>query len=268
MTFKAQWLALREPYDARARNRDVLAAAASSLDRQPAPMIVDLGCGTGATLRALAPHLGPRQNWRLIDNDLGLLARAAGCERPPGASVMTTAVDLSRDVEAALDGAVDLVTATALFDLVSAEWLERFVIEAAARRLPVYAALTYDGGGALEPADPFDQAVIAAVNHHQRSDKGFGAALGPAAAGEAIAWFQRVRYSVVQGASDWMFGPNDRQIQEEVLAGWAGAAQEEGALSLADLLAWLTRRRELIAAGVARMRVGHVDFFARPIATR
>jgi hypothetical protein len=267
VTFKADWLALREPYDARARNRDVIAAVASSFDRQPAPMIVDLGCGTGAMLRALAPHLGPRQSWRLIDNDLGLLARAAG-EGTPGVTVVTMAVDLSRDVEAALDGAVDLVTASALLDLVSAEWLERFVIEAAARRLPVYAALTYDGGAVLKPADPFDQAVIAAVNHHQRSDKGFGAALGPAAAGEAIAWFQRVRYSVVQGASDWMFGPPDRRIQEEVLAAWAGAAQEEGAVPLADLLAWLTRRRELIAAGVARMRVGHVDFFARPIATR
>jgi len=268
VTFKAEWLALREPYDARARNRDVLAAVASSFDRQPAPMIVDLGCGTGATLRALAPHLGRRQSWRLIDNDLGLLARAGASDPPAGASVATMAVDLSRDVEAALDGAVDLVTASALLDLVSAEWLERFVIESAARRLPVYAALTYDGGATLEPADPFDQAVIAAVNRHQRSDKGFGPALGPAAAGEAIAWFERVRYSVVRGASDWIFAPRDQQIQEEILAGWAGAAREDGAVSLADLLAWLTRRRELVTAGVARMRVGHVDFFARPIATR
>ena len=54
-------------------------------------------------------------------------------------------VDLARDLEAALDGPVDLVTTSALLDLVSDDWLERLAIEAAARRLPVYAALSYDG---------------------------------------------------------------------------------------------------------------------------
>ena len=44
----------------------------------------------------------------------------------------------------ALDGPVNLVTASALLDLVSAEWLERLVNEVAARRLPFYAALNYD----------------------------------------------------------------------------------------------------------------------------
>ena len=67
---------------------------------------------------------------------------------------MTTPIDLARDLEAALDGAVDLVTTSALLDLVSADWLERFSVEAAARRLPVYAALTYDGRAMLQPADP------------------------------------------------------------------------------------------------------------------
>ena len=91
-------------------------------------------------------------------------------------------VDLARDLEAALDGPVELVTTSALLDLVSHDWLDRLVTEAAARRLPVYAALSYDGLATLEPADPFDRAVIDAVNQHQRRDKGFGPALGPDAA--------------------------------------------------------------------------------------
>ena len=33
-------------------------------------------------------------------------------------------------------------------------------------------------------------------------------------------------------------------------------------------LAWLARRRDHIEAGRSAMRVGHVDFFAYPIATR
>jgi hypothetical protein len=268
VSFAADWLALREPYDLAARNGDVLAAVAASVAGQSAIAIVDLACGTGAMLRALAPRLDLRQTWRLVDNDLGLLARAAASACPQGARVTTMPLDLARDLEAALDGAVDLVTTAALLDLVSAAWLERLAVEAAARRLPVYATLTYDGRAALEPADPLDQAVIAAVNRHQRLDKGFGPALGPAAAGATIARFHDVGYAVVHGASDWVFGPQDREIQNEVLSGWAGAARELGEVAFPDLLDWLARRRDLVAAGRSHMRVGHVDIFARPMGLR
>ena len=54
----------------------VLDAVAAFLEPRSSVQIVDLACGTGSTLRALGPHLPVRQNWRLIDNDLGLLARA------------------------------------------------------------------------------------------------------------------------------------------------------------------------------------------------
>jgi len=74
--------------------------------------------------------------------------------------------------------------------------------------------------------------------------------------------FERVGYAVVTGASDWEFAPDDRDIQLEVLSGWAGAAGELGELPQAAIDAWLARRRELVASGRSRMRVGHVDFFA------
>jgi hypothetical protein len=263
MSFSAQWLALREPYDARARSPAVIEAVAAALAHQPSVTIVDLACGTGSTLRALAPRIAARQSWRLVDNDLSLLARA-GAGSGPRASVATIPIDLAHDLEAALDGPVDLVTTSALLDLVSEEWLERFVTETAARRIPVYAALTYDGRVELQPADEFDRKVVDSVNLHQRRDKGFGPALGPAAARAVIERFERVGYSVTQGASDWTFAPQDREIQEETLAGWAAAAREQGDLPLADVVAWLTRRRELVGAGQSSIRVGHVDVFARP----
>ena len=73
--FSADWLALREPYDcARAIRR--FSTRSRSLKPLSSVRIVDLACGTGSTLRALRPHLPARQNWRLVDNDLGLLARA------------------------------------------------------------------------------------------------------------------------------------------------------------------------------------------------
>lgn len=266
--FSADWLALREPYDAAARNRSVLDAVAAAVSRLPSVSIVDLACGTGSTLRAVAPHLPVRQNWRLCDNDLGLLARAAQTQRPPEVLVTATPVDLARDLEMALDGAVDLITTSALLDLVSAEWLERFAIEAAARRLPVYAALSYDGRIQCSPADPLDSVIASAVNRHQRGDKGFGPALGPTAATAAIAQFERVGYAVRSGPADWVFAPGDRAIQDQIVAGWAGAARELGSPAPSDIAAWLTRRRDLTRAGRSSIRVGHVDFFAHPVHER
>jgi SAM-dependent methyltransferase len=262
--FSAEWLALREPYDVRARNPAVLDALAAAFRGLTAVGIVDLACGTGATLRAIAPRLPQRQNWRLADNDLGLLARAGALTEPPHRSVAARAVDLARDLELALEEPLDLVTCSALLDLVSGEWLERLVVEAAARRLPVYAALSYDGEAALDPADPFDADMIAAVNMHQRRNKGFGPALGPAAADEAIKRFERLGYSVVQGRSDWVFEPDDAPIQSEVLYGWAAAARQLGELPAEGIAAWLSGRSALVVAHRSRMRIGHVDFFARP----
>jgi hypothetical protein len=155
-----------------------------------------------------------------------------------------------------------------LLDLVSEPWLDRLVVEIVARSIPLYAALSYDGRTTLTPSDPFDAAIAAAVNAHQRTDKGFGPALGPAAAAYAIARFEALGYAVVQGTSDWVMEPDDFEIQTEILAGWAHAADEMAALSRADTSAWLTRRCDSIAAGRFSLSVGHVDFFAMPSATR
>jgi SAM-dependent methyltransferase len=265
MSFSAAWLTLREPYDARARNSAVMDAVAAAFDRRSSVSVVDLACGTGSTLRALTPRLGGRQSWRLCDNDLSLLARAPQSALP-NLNVTTMPVDLNRDLEAALDGPVDLVTTSALLDLVSESWLERFAVEAAARRLPVYAALSYDGRIEMTPAEHGDVAMVAAVNAHQRTDKGFGPALGPLAAAAAVERLERVGYSVVQGLSDWAFAPDDRDIQLEVLSGWAAAARDLGTVPVDDVIDWLKRRHAHVAAGRSSIRVGHVDFFAAPAA--
>jgi len=266
--FSAEWLALREPYDLRARNSPVLAAVAAAFADQPAVAVVDLACGAGASLRAIGPHLPARQSWRLVDNDLGLLARTAGLAQPPRLSVQARAVDLARDLEPALDGPLDLITCSALLDLVSEQWLERLAVEAAARRLPVYAALSYDGRATLLPSAAFDAEMVAALNRHQGRDKGFGPALGPQAAALAAARFEAVGYGVMQGRSDWVFGPADKSIQDTILAGWATAAGELGDVPLDRIAAWFTHRRELVADGRSRLQIGHIDLFATPTASR
>jgi hypothetical protein len=266
--FSAAWLELREPYDRSARNAAVIDAVVAAFAGQPSVSIVDLACGTGSTFRAVSPRIKTRQNWRLVDNDLGLLASASALGRPPEVTVAAKAVDLVRDLELALDGPVDLITTSALLDLVSQDWLERLMVEAAARRLPVYAALSYDGRLSFDPAEPFDADIVAAVNRHQHGNKGFGPALGPDAVASAKTIAKRVGYSFVDGSSDWTFGKADQAIQREVLRGFADAAGELRDLPSAHIADWLARRLELVAAGASGMRVGHLDFFAMPMPIR
>lgn len=267
MSFSAEWLTLREPFDTRARNADVLDAVSAYFASRLAISIVDLASGTGSTLRTIASRLPARQDWRLIDNNLSLLARAEASSGPQR-NVKTIPLDLARDLEAALDGPCDLVTTSALLDLVSKSWLERLIVETAARQLPVYAALSYDGRATLEPVDPLDKEIVAAVNAHQRTDKGFGPALGPDAALTIVQGFEAIGWQVVHGQSDWQFAQKDKRIQQETLAGWALAAKETGLVSDDAAGDWLARRLKLIDGGRSTIGVGHVDVFARPTALR
>jgi hypothetical protein len=267
MSFSAEWLTLREPFDGRARNADVLAAVAGHFASHSAVSVVDLASGTGSTLRAIAPHLPARQDWRLVDNNLSLLARAEASSGPQR-NVKTVPIDLAHDLEAALDGPCDLVTTSALLDLVSKSWLERLIVETAARQLPVYAALSYDGRATLHPVDPLDNEIVAAVNAHQRTDKGFGPALGPDAAVAIVQGFEALGWQAVRGQSDWRFEPEDVRIQQETLAGWALAAKETGLVSGDAAGDWLARRLKMIDGGFSKIRVGHVDVFARPTTRR
>ena len=60
-------------------------------------------------------------------------------------------------------------------------------------------AAVQDGKVALDPPDPFDTNIVAAVNQHQHRDKGFGPALGPEAGRRAVRSFERVGYHVLPG---------------------------------------------------------------------
>jgi hypothetical protein len=262
--FSAEWLALREPLDLRARNAGVLDAVAAAFQGRHALSIVDLGSGTGSTVRALSARLPKAQAWRLVDNDPVLLSDAFAFERPADVAVETQQFDLNGDVGPLFDGGVDLVTASALLDLVSEPWLANLAAAAAARSLPVYMALSYDGRATFSSADPLDAPVVAAVNTHQRGNKGFGPALGPRAAAAATTIFPALGYSIMQGESDWVATAGDAESQIELLRGWLHAAGETGELSRDALDGWFARRSRAVAAGELTLTVGHVDFFAQP----
>jgi hypothetical protein len=251
MGFSADWLALREPADHAARDARLLRAAAGVARHRA--VVVDLGCGTGSTRRAFGDLLADAR-WRMVDGDALLLARAGGEPYP---------LDLNRVADLPLAGA-SLVTASALIDLVSAGWIDRLVARLAELRLPFYAALSYDGRMDWTPALAGDGAVTAAFNRHQRSDKGFGPALGPEAAAYAADRLRAAGYAVATAPSDWVLGAGQAALQAALLPGIAAAAAETGVDGMAEGGAAAWRDARLAAVAGTTCRIGHLDLLALP----
>ncbi len=259
--FSADWLALREPADRLARDRclDLLDPL------HPVAEVVDLGAGTGANFRYLRSHLPSVRRWTLVDHDPALLQVAASTmPSPSGSADDRTLVETARiDLAAALDSVSwaprVLVTASALLDLVSEDWLLQLVAQCRDARAPVLFALNYDGRARLWPHEKADATIIALVNQHQRTDKGFGPALGPvAAAGVALA-LQRAGYRVRRARSDWRIDSTAPALQAALLEGWAHAAREIAPHSSAAIDDWLRRRVRHLARGRCHLSVGHED---------
>ena len=253
MPFPIAWLDLREPADHAARDPGLRSAAAALVEA--GGLIVDLGSGIGSTVRALQPHLAPSVRWRLVDHDAAVLRE--GGRRTAAEMVLC---DLSREAPP-IEGA-SLVTASALLDLVSEEWIERLADALAARRCPVYAALSYDGCMSFDPLHPGDQAMIAALNADQRTDKGFGPALGPDGAAALAAALRSRGFEVRIEASPWRLGPGDAGLVAALLPGIAGVAAGPGGMAKAEVEDWLAFRQARAADG--RCLVGHVDLLATP----
>ena len=260
--FTADWLALREPADAAARAAALVTPfiAGSGAKRH----VLDLGAGTGANLRYLASRLGGPQDWLAVDRDPVLLEVLASRSAPAGVQVRTRLLDLARDLDALPLSGCGLVTAAALLDLVSAAWLARLAARCAAARAGVLFALTYDGRVEWSPAEDGDARVRELVNSHQRTDKGFGPALGPAAAAEAGRLFAALGYRMRSARSDWELGNESRALQAALVEGWVTAAAEIAPREAAALSDWGLRRHEHIATGASRVRVGHIDLAGLP----
>ncbi len=250
MAFAADWLALREPADRAARDQNLLEQAIALAG--PAPVIVDLGCGTGSTVRTLAPLLPARTTWRLVDNDRALLDIAASDAGPSATLHLLDITDVHR---LPLDGAT-LVTCSALLDLVTEEWLREL---ARTLTVPFYAALSYNGMMRWIPAREGDESVTQAFNGHQRQDKGLGPALGPTSADTAAQVFEDAGFRVLSAESIWSLESTEAPLQRALVEGIGQAAEERGD---EDVLSWTTHR--IAAAEQTQCLIGHTDILVIP----
>jgi len=261
----ADWLALRERFDHAARSGVLTRAVADHLPRGRPIRVVDLGTGTGSNVRYLAPRLERRQEWLLVDGDAAVLqhlpARMSGA--PYASIVYTTRLQQLGDLQPDLVARCDLVTASALLDLVSEAWIARLAEYCRTAGAAALFALTYDGRSTCSPAEPEDDRVRELLNRHQRAnDKGCGRAAGPDAVAAAARSFTAIGYDVRREPSDWQLPSDARDLQRQLVQGWADAALEIAPDEDAVIRDWLARRITHIEAGRSHITVGHEDLAA------
>ena len=283
----ASWLLLREPADTQARSASLTQTVAEVIatTARDAVHVLDLGTGTGSNLRYLVSRLPPRQSWLVVDRDPTVLALVPARTSSWGASqryevstagnrsvVRGTELDCRVETEhldlVTLDTpdifvGRDLVTASALLDLVSEEWLRALAARCRTVAAAALFAINYNGRSSCVPAEPEDDMIRVLLNRHQTRSRGArGSAAGPDATAFAARYFAEVGYQVETAQSDWVLGASEDELQRQLVEGWAAAATEIAPGDTTRIDSWLERRLGHIDAGHSRVRVGHVDLAA------
>ena len=282
--FSAQWLGLREPVDHRSRNQALQVQVINYLAQvktvYPGSVhVTDLGSGTGSNLRALAPHLNSIQYWTLVDYDQTLLQVARSTLLAWADSEIESAetsstqvktlsirklnktiivkfkcVDLLNDYQAVLNEPSDLITAAAFFDLVAKPWLTKFC---ASLSKPLYTVLTYDGNEKWSPPELIDADILKAFHQHQRTDKGFGSALGPTASECLQSLLSDQQFTTVCAPSPWILNHQDSALIKQLSIGTAEAVREMASLAVTSVNQWEQSRMH-----ASRCEIGHIDIFS------
>ena len=233
------WLALREPADAAARALDLVEHLRRQLPATGRQVIHDLGCGTGAMGRWLAPLLPGPQHWVLHDRDTDLLQVAAADLPGPAANGAAVTVeakhsDITRLAPVDLADAT-LITASALLDLLTEEELAGLVAVCAGAGCPMLLTLSVVGRVDLTPADPLDRRVAA---------------------------------EVLVRPSPWRLGALEADLAAEWFTGWVRAACEQQVELTAETDVYTRRRLAQATAGRLAVTVDHADLLVLPSAER
>ncbi len=269
------WLALREPADAAARATDLVEEVRRLLPPAGRAVICDLGCGSGSMSRWLAPLLPGEQHWIMYDRDPDLLALAVAGLPDPGRvnvesrqtvesrlTAQTRRRDITRLDPGELAGA-DLITASALLDMMTGDELDRFVASCVAAGCPVLVTISVIGRVEFARADPLDGLITDAFNAHQRRTTDGRRLLGPDAAGAACEAFTRLGADVQVRPSPWRLGADQSALAAEWFSGWVAAACQQQPDLVAPAVPYARRRIAEASEGKLGVTVHHIDLLAQ-----
>ena len=220
--------------------------------------IIDLGAGTGADQRWLAPRLPFQQRWIHLDRDSAI---SRSLPLPDGTMIIDGSVEALGQLLASGSGDYRLVACSALLDVLTKGQLEAVCQALIENQVPALFSLSVTGTLSISPVDPHDQRLLDVFNDHQRRAGRAGPeavtlAVDALCAGGLTVRTQETPWQLT-AASDSMFV---EQLLQERLD--AAVAQDDSLAAVAK--AWFELRRVQLRLGVLKIEVGHRDILALP----
>lgn len=270
---EADWLALRRDMDDAAREAaQPLCAELAAWHRARVPVdvpadapveVFDLGSGTGANQAYLSRRLPFPTRWTLLDHDPALLSHPG---QGPGRRVLAGVEELPGLLEASSrerPGVAQVVTCSALLDLLAADDLDGLAATLHAAGAPGLFALTVTGSVEIDPPERADETVRRCFDAHMAREGRPGPGAGPYLAEAARTLGARV----VDVPTPWRIDTGDpatRAFARRWLTDRAAAAVEQDAAERPAVHEWLVRRLRQVDGGTLKARVGHVDLLVLP----
>ena len=258
----ARWLALRVSADNAARavtTHTLLPRLIEHLAASGAEYgleVIDLGSGTGANQRWLAPRLPFGQRWLCVDQDPTLQPHPVPSQTQLVVANVGVLASILRE-----PGGARLVTCSALLDLLTRAELEALGAALTVARTPALFSLTVTGAMELSPPHPLDSSLLEAFNQQQRR----GGRAGPDAGQTLTQLLDDADFSMWTAETPWRLGHRDdgefvrRFLHDRV----AAAAEQDPTLNSVGE-AWLKLRFAQLADAVLTISVGHRDVLIIP----
>ncbi|MEK6476597.1 hypothetical protein WJR50_03645 [Catalinimonas sp. 4WD22] len=281
------WLDHRYACDAEARNANIEKKFLEFFSEKDTLSIVDAGCGTGSNFQYYFEKLPNHQEWVFLDCENSLLeaCRAklhnfakknhyqykeqngsisikAGRKQ---ANIRTVDGELA-EVEKHTDlKETNVITANALFDLLSYDQFDTFACKLSAYNVCLMATLNYYETSFL-PFSEDDGRFVRYFHTHMTRPQKFGAAMGPNCTEEMLDLLTEHQMMIEQEGSQWHLKRYDTTMHHYLLHFFEHAVRD---LNLSDtevteLEVWLENKKKMSQDHKLEIIVDHSDIFAYP----
>ena len=274
----ADFLQAKFALDERSLNREVRAAFLDALHSLPQIHCLDVGAGTGATLRRLLnSELAPPLSLTALDRDLGLLdiarQEAEGWLKNKRLTAIRFAVDEVKDHRP--DRLYNVITAHAFLDLAPLPQALRLFAAWLQPGGYLYASINYDGDTTLLPvyddAD-FEARLLEHYNHTMEQRRVDGQATGGAYCGRRLhGLLPEYGFDILaHGSSDWNITPflgeyrdGDAVCLKALLEMIYGEGQRSGQFHHDQLDRWRENRLRLLQQRRLELTIRQLDLLGR-----
>ncbi len=220
--------------------------------------IIDLGAGTGANQRWLAPRLPLRQRWIHLDHDPAI---SRSLPLPDDTVIIDESVEALGQLLVRPGVDQRLVTCSALLDVLTRNQIYQVCGALINNRTAGLFSLTVTGTFDVSPSHPHDQQLLDAFNDHQRR----GDRAGPDAVSVAVNAMLGGGFTVRTQETPWhLTASNDPAFVEQLLRERLEAAVAQNPSLATTAATWFELRRTQLTDGILGIDLGHLDILALP----